>query len=313
MQVRINGISYREIEEALGICHRSAQRNIQACRTAFPQLEEFKGIDGEARWRLPRNVRIPIPEATPEDLAALDGACHLLENHGRNAEAEAVKKIASLFRYHLKNETLRRLEPDYDSLVSADAIAAQPGPKQRINPEILSPLKEAIKGYNQIAIEYQKNLDKPAECHVVEPYGLLYGHRNYLVARNPSRQDDRLRHYALPKLLRVEVLSSSFVRPEDFRMRDYARSFFGVYSEAASRTVWRFSPKAVPHAIDFEFHPDQKLTREDDGSLTVEFTAGGLQEMAWHLMIWGMDVEVIEPQELRELVQDNRPNWAILP
>ena len=42
------------------------------------------------------------------------------------------------------------------------------------------------------------------------------------------------------------------------------------------------------------------LTDEPDGSLTVNFCAGGLREMCRHVFRWGDQVEVVGSEELRE-------------
>ena len=54
------------------------------------------------------------------------------------------------------------------------------------------------------------------------------------------------------------------------------------------------------------FHPDQEITDEPDGSLTVSFRAAGHLEMAWHLYQWGNAVEVLAPEALRLLTQEHR-------
>jgi len=62
------------------------------------------------------------------------------------------------------------------------------------------------------------------------------------------------------------------------------------------------------------FHPNQELTELDDGSLLVEFEASGWLEMAWHLVQWGNAVEVLDPPELREMLERvRRGEVAILP
>ena len=62
----------------------------------------------------------------------------------------------------------------------------------------------------------------------------------------------------------------------------------------------------LPRAAEFHFHPTQVLEPQDDGSLIVRFTAAGWLEMAWHLYQWGDKVEVLAPQELREMVEGYR-------
>ena len=49
----------------------------------------------------------------------------------------------------------------------------------------------------------------------------------------------------------------------------------------------------------FLFHPDQTVSENDDGSLTVRFKAGGINEMCWHLFTWGDSVTVERPKALR--------------
>ena len=50
---------------------------------------------------------------------------------------------------------------------------------------------------------------------------------------------------------------------------------------------------------EFVFHPEQTVERHDDGSMTVRFTAGAVDEMCWHLVTWGTAVTVEQPTRLR--------------
>jgi len=44
---------------------------------------------------------------------------------------------------------------------------------------------------------------------------------------------------------------------------------------------------------------DVNSSENSDGSLTVRFRAGGIQESRWHLVTWGASVTVQEPPVLR--------------
>jgi predicted DNA-binding transcriptional regulator YafY len=74
----------------------------------------------------------------------------------------------------------------------------------------------------------------------------------------------------------------------------------------------KFSPQAAKDAKDFEFHPDQKTKRQNDGSLIVRFRAGGALEMCWHLFRWGKEVEVLEPKYLADMLHKHREEWLAL-
>lgn len=107
-----------------------------------------------------------------------------------------------------------------------------------------------------------------------------------------------------------------FQRDPDFDIETYSTFAFGSYfSEAEHGLVrWRFSPRAASVAREFMFHPTQVLTDMTDGGLLVEFTASGWIEMAWHLMSWGDAVEVVEPPQLINILdQVRRGEVAVLP
>ena len=48
------------------------------------------------------------------------------------------------------------------------------------------------------------------------------------------------------------------------------------------------------------------MTDMPDGGLLVEFSAGGWVEMAWHLISWGRAVEVLDPPEMRVILEKVR-------
>jgi predicted DNA-binding transcriptional regulator YafY len=42
----------------------------------------------------------------------------------------------------------------------------------------------------------------------------------------------------------------------------------------------------------------------------VEFTAGGLREMCWHLFTWGGEVEIVRPKRLVAMMREEPPATA---
>ena len=64
--------------------------------------------------------------------------------------------------------------------------------------------------------------------------------------------------------------------------------------------VLRFTAEVKRDAAALLFHPSQSMEENADGTLTVRFTAGGLDEMCWHLATWGESVTVKEPDNLRQ-------------
>ena len=63
--------------------------------------------------------------------------------------------------------------------------------------------------------------------------------------------------------------------------------------------VLRFDADVARDASAFLFHPQQSVEANADGSRTVRFEAGGIDEMCRHLFTWGETVTVEKPARLR--------------
>jgi predicted DNA-binding transcriptional regulator YafY len=169
-------------------------------------------------------------------------------------------------------------------------------------------LASALKSRRHIRMLYSSWGDAAPRWREVAPHGLLLGTRRYLVAHDVQRGDKVLRHYRVEGILQVEILVDSFAPDPGFDLAAHAKAGFSSCVNAAEveEVVWRFSAEAADRARRFVFHPDQIVVENDDGTITVTFSACGLHEMCWHLYSWSDKVEVIEPEILRLMVADHR-------
>ena len=142
----------------------------------------------------------------------------------------------------------------------------------------------------------------PPRWRKVVPYGLLFGPRAYLVARVKNHDQPVL--FRLDAIHGLEVLDEPGAPPPDFDLKAYAERSFGVFQEEPRRGRAAFRYPAAPDARAFLFHPTQTLSDEPNGSLTVRFRAGGLLEIAHHLMTWGPAVSIIAPKALKDTMRE---------
>lgn len=133
---------------------------------------------------------------------------------------------------------------------------------------------------------------------------MIVGTRHYLIARDTDA-DREYRQFRFDRILEMQATVRVFERDPDFDVERYSAQAFGsFFSDAEHGPVrWRFAPSTTVAAREFVFHPTEQMKELDDGSLLVEFTAGGWLEMAWHLVKWGSTVEVLEPPELRNMLE----------
>jgi predicted DNA-binding transcriptional regulator YafY len=197
-----------------------------------------------------------------------------------------------------------RTETDVEAVLLGMGSVTRPGPRVNLVPAVLDAVIEGLRGPFRLRLRYGTE-DAPER--IVEPHGLLLGHRSYLVARQPAR-GEKILNFRMDRILSAKSLDESFSLASGFSLEDYAAQSFGVYQDPAQydEVIWRFAPRAAARAAEFCFHPKQTMEAQEDGGLIVRFRAAGWLEMVWHLYSWGDSVEVIAPEGLRSLVEHHR-------
>ena len=196
-----------------------------------------------------------------------------------------------------REETLARIESNLEALVHAEGLATRPGPKECIDTGLLGLLREAITTARVVEFRYLAQTTGRRRQHRVRPYGLLYGNRAFLVAPTERHTDPRL--WRLANMSDARLAPETFERDPDFDLERYAVRSFGTFQEEPVRVVLRFDADVARDASAFAFHPGQRDKKNADGSLTVRFEAGGLDEMCRHLFTWGESVTIVKPARLR--------------
>ena len=318
MQAARGGLTLTDIEQRFEVSRRTAIRMRDAVIAAFPQADEVPSNDRSKRWRLAGEVTRPLLGITADDLASLENAAAILVRENLIEQAEELRGVASKIRATLAAELMRKIDPDLGALAEAEGIAMRPGPRPAIASSVFATLRTAIKSCRKVSFRYEGRISGKNELRTVRPLGFLYGHRHYLVALKdeeavPEAPGPGIRFYSLPQISKLRLLADSFDRDPGFNLSEFVAPSFGVYEEEPVDIIWRFSAEAAAIARQFQFHPSQTVDMCDDGTMLVRFHAGGLLELAWHLMTWGQHVEVIEPAALRNLLPDTMPDWPALP
>ena len=183
-----------------------------------------------------------------------------------------------------------------------------PLPRPRIKHGLLPLLRSAIKAARKVEFNHIGRSSGRRSRQLVEPYGVLYGNRAYLVGHADWAEEPRLWSSAIVSKARIS--GESFERDPEFDLQKFAKRSFGAFQEPPVDVVLRFDAGAARDAAIFLFHPSQKLLENNNGSLTVRFRAGGLEEMCRHLFTWGTAVTVVVPAELRQRLPKMRARLA---
>jgi len=308
---RHKGVSLVDVVEEFGVNPRTAQRMIRGLETAFPSVVWSTDRERRRWWKLSDTTLLRMQGIRDSELAALDMSIRRAQRDGAIDDVKALMSLRDRQLAAIPSSHARRAE----AVLEAQGYACRPGPKVQVGPRIMGTIAVAMTAPSSLVLIYRGAQDTEARERTVEPYGLLRGIRQYLIARDLGNGHD-FRRFRLDRIKDATITGQSFARDPAFDLETYAAQSFGSwYSDAEHvRVVWRFAPSATAVAREFEFHPTQKLIDEPDGSPRVEFTASGWIEMVWHLYQWGDQVEVVAPEPLRAMVEGfQRGDLGVLP
>ena len=299
MQTQSRGVSLNDIQDEFEVSRRTAERMRDAVVRIFPQIEIVDSFDRIRRWKFKTSYN-GLVAFTPEEILQLETAKNKFESEGFCEKSACLDEIIRKLKVVNKKDTAS-IETDVEALLEAEGFAIRQYPRFKINKEVLEIIREAIKSFKKIEIEYQPK-DKEKYTCIVHPYGVLYGEKHYLVAYSEPRKDIRL--FTLSSIQSIKILNEYFEKDEKFSLADYAQNSFGVYQEKPYKIQLKFDKEIAEDVLNYHFHPTQKIKQENDGSVIVDFTAGGSMAICWHLFRWGRHVEIVKPTSLKKIYNE---------
>jgi predicted DNA-binding transcriptional regulator YafY len=308
MQGTAEELSLEDIQQRYSdtpLSRRTAERLRDAIERVFPQMQQANPGELPKRWRLPAGTATGFAAVSAEELADLAAGVVLLRRESMLVQAGNAERAVSKLRALMRPEALMRVAPDLEALTEAEGIATRPGPRPRIDPDVVVALRQAILANRKVKLHYKYRGSGKTGYETVQPYGFIYGNRHYLVAWSENEKARDFRNFALSNIERVELLEKSFNSKRGFSLQEYAERSFGVFQEEPFDVVWKFSPEVAADAREYGFHPLQKFEDQTDGSLIVRFRAGGALEMCWHLFTWGGHVTILAPKQLSTLLTEH--------
>lgn len=302
MQSTREGISLNDIKQRFNVSRRTAERMRDMIVTKFPQTVEIIEENNSKRWYIPQGTLKDFIQFSAEELSILETVSSLLDKQQLQDKKEIFQNIINKIKASIKPDVYRRIEPDAEALLEAEGFICHPGPKLKIDNQIISTIRQAILECHQIKITYLNKMSKKTSINILDPYGFMYGERNhYLVAHHSDGYfGDNVHNFILSNIKSVEILDIPFVPVEGFSLQKYAEQSFGAYHEEPFDVEWLFDKEAAEEASQYIFHPTQTMLKNNDDSLTVKFKAGGRLEMDWHLYTWGNHVKVIKPENWKK-------------
>lgn len=186
-----------------------------------------------------------------------------------------------------------------DSKDIATRILLEDVPSARAH---LSTVLEAIKENHPIEFDYAPYTRVNASKDVtLEPYFMnLFKQRWYVTGRTA---DDKIKTYALDRIVRLHIQPSTFSIPDDFNTADYTRNAFGViFSQGQVHDIeLKVDSYRAKYLRTLPLHHSQSETIHDGFSL-FHYKLRITPDLISEILSMGPAVTVLKPAELKSMI-----------
>lgn len=157
-----------------------------------------------------------------------------------------------------------------------------------------------------LTIHYESRVDGSTTQREISPQRLVHYRGNwYLDSWCHMRKG--LRTFALECIKYCNPGTAGFNKISSATLDAHFLPTYGIFSgEQKAQAVLLFSPSIARRIQDEEWHPEQILERRNDGSLVMHlpFNPHKPQELLKDILSYADDVEILEPESLREQIAD---------
>jgi len=308
MQALRYGISLAEIQEKYEVSRRTATRMKDIVLELCPQVEELQINSRTKRWGF-KGKAVNLYNYTSCDIVNIENIKELCKINNLEIKTDILDKLINSIKSST-NTNLSALDNDIEALLECEGFAIKQGSSYKVDNGILSKIRIALLSMKKIQFNYKsadytidKNTGfrkikglKPIKTVTVEPLGILYSERHYLVAKD----EDKIKNYLIHKIENLEVLDEYITPDNDFDLKTYANESFGIFHDEILKVKLKFKKEIAEDVLNYNFHPTQKITQLKNGSVVVEFTSSGTKSILFNIFKWGNNVEIVSPKKLKD-------------
>ncbi|PIU23876.1 MAG: hypothetical protein COT13_00720 [Chloroflexi bacterium CG08_land_8_20_14_0_20_45_12] len=137
---------------------------------------------------------------------------------------------------------------------------------------------------------------------VIDPYFIEMtgtGYSTYVMGKVVSGEREGIITFKLDRMREVQLLEESFDIPEGLELDDLLGSSWGVMWGEEIELKLQFSARVTRRVKESVWHPSQVVVDLPDGGCLMTLRISNPLEVTPWIRGWGPDVEVLEPESLR--------------
>ncbi len=287
--------SVDDLTELLGVNRRTLFRDLEQLRAIGVPYSYSAKAGG---YSIDPDFFLPPIDLNLQEALSLLMLVHKMKGHipipFKNSAVMAGLKIENILpddirqycNAHLSNVSVRPIA--HSTMESLDRV--------------FTSLQKAIRKKQVIKINYHSLFEQKDIGTNLSPYHLMYNKRAWYVVGKSSMHKS-VRTFKLNRIKHLEILDRRFVNDKQFDTHEYLGRAWSMMPEGRIYNIkLRFLPKVAKNVAEVHWHSTQKVQRNQDGSVTVEFRVDGLNEISWWILGYGDQVEVLAPMALRKRI-----------
>ncbi|HEX5471438.1 MAG TPA: WYL domain-containing protein [Lacipirellulaceae bacterium] len=284
------------LSKACSVGRRTIFRDLQTLRDAGVPLE----FDPKAqRYYVQSTALLPPTEFTLEEALAL---ISLAAELGRN---QVLPFYDAAYNGALKLQQSLSATLQQGVRRSVRSISIRPNRPAFLTDKagIYHQLVAAVAKRRAVQLSYESLTEWEVISTKLCPYRLLFSqHSWYVIGRSSLHRE--VRNFNLARIQSLEMLKQKFAVPKKFDLDRYLGNAWQLINSPGrdSHVTVRFNSLVARNVAEVNWHKTQRTQFLPDGSMIFRVTVSGLSEIAWWILSYGDQAEVLQPARLRKLI-----------
>ena len=284
-------------------------------RTVFRDLKELQTVGVPYHYNAKTGSYAIDPEffLPPIDLNLQEALGLLLLVHKASNQIQLpFKNSALLATLKIENNLPVKIRQYCNTTLQNISIRADPQASINLLDKTFAQLQQAIAKKMKVSMQYHSFFEGQIIDVELCPYHLMYNRRAWYVL-GFSNLHKSVRMFKLNRIRELKSTEKCFVGSESFDLYDFFGRAWSMIPEGKIYNIkLRFLPMVANNVAEVQWHSTQKVTHNRDGSATIEFRVDGLREIAWWILGYGDQVQVLAPKALRNKVLETAKNMIKL-
>jgi predicted DNA-binding transcriptional regulator YafY len=282
-----NGMRAVEIAEACGVDRRTIYRDLDMLSTIGVPIWQEAGRYGIIREQYLATVRLNFNEAV-----ALFIAARLLSRHADQQNphiTSALTKLGMAFPEPLASQVAFTAEAVRQHPVNHDFV------------QVLEAVTQAWADRRKVRVWYSAHGSGETKAREFSPYFVEPTPQGGLYAIGHDGLSGEIRTLKLQRMQKVQLLDDRFSIPPEFDANQYFSTAWGIMGGGGEVKVSLcFAPDALPLIKERHWHTSQHIEELPGGKCRLTLWVNDWREMRPWIRSWGSQVQVEEPEALRE-------------